>query len=335
MRRIAAISHIPASLADKHSRSEFQVAACPEIQSINQLNSGLSQVRRIRRSDICNNVSKIEDALLSITTNWNIDTLARIDVARWRGGIEEFRCDDVAEEVPVAMEYNGISYAVMLASPSDLDDFALGFSLTEGIILSRSELYDCDVEATTAGIRVAMRIPGVRFAQLKERRRTMAGRTGCGLCGTESLDQAIRPSPIVSSTATIAAVDLQEGMEQMARLQRLQLRTGATHAAAWLDPGSMTQHVREDVGRHNALDKLIGAITEHRDDFSVGTALITSRASYEMVHKAAMMGIGILAAVSAPTALAVRLAKASKITLIGFAREDRYVVYSGPERLIQ
>lgn len=299
------------------------------------MKSDLSQVRSIRGSNICNNISKIVDSLLSITINRNINTLARIDVSRWRGGVEEFRCDDVAEEVPVAMEYNGISYAVMLASPSDLDDFALGFSLTEGIVLSGSELYDCDVEPTAAGVRLSMRIPGVRFAQLKERRRNMAGRTGCGLCGTESLDQAIRPSPIVSSAATVTAADLQEGMGQMARLQRLQLRTGATHAAAWLDPDSTMQHVREDVGRHNALDKLIGAVAGHRGDFSVGTALITSRASYEMVHKAAMMGIGILAAVSAPTALAVRLAKASKITLIGFAREDRYVVYSCPERLIQ
>lgn len=272
--------------------------------------------------------------MLSTLTDESYDVLARVAVARWRNGVAEHYCDDIAEEVPVALEYNGISYAVMLASPCHLADFALGFSLSEGILASSAELYDCEVDATSSGIRLTMDIASSRFAEIKQRRRNMAGRTGCGLCGTESLDQAIRVSPPVTSTATLTAVQLQEGFAQMARLQTLQMRTGATHAAAWLNADHCVEAVREDVGRHNALDKLIGAMARQRTLFATGTALITSRASYEMVHKAAMLGIGILAAVSAPTALAVRLAHTSGITLIGFVRADQYVVYTHAHRLL-
>lgn len=262
-------------------------------------------------------------------------TLAPVAVAKWSGNSERIYIDDVAEEVPVALEYNGISYAVMLASPADLEDFALGFSLSEGIIQSTGELYDCEVVPGPDGIRVAIQIASSRFFALKDRRRNMTGRTGCGLCGAESLQHAVRTPSKVVSNASFSAADLQAAFQQMERMQSLQHRTGATHAAAWLDPQRGIKGVREDVGRHNALDKLIGAMLRERVDFSSGAVLVTSRASYEMVQKAATLGIGILAAVSAPTALAVRLAEATGMTLAGFVRRQERVVYTHPERLTQ
>jgi FdhD protein len=252
--------------------------------------------------------------------------------------------DDLAEEVPVALEYNGISHAVMLASPSDLTDFALGFSLSEGVIDNAQQLYDCDVvhgdcAATLAqgvqGIRVVMRIAAGRFAGLKHKRRQLAGRTGCGLCGVESL-ASLSPVPQpVHSTLCITPTRLHQAFMQLAQQQVLQQRTGATHAAGWLGADGALTLVREDVGRHNALDKLIGALAAAGADFASGAALITSRASYEMVQKAAVMGIGVLAAVSAPTALAHRLAEQTGVTLLGFVRQGNCVVYAHPHRLRQ
>ena len=261
-------------------------------------------------------------------------TLAQVEVVKW-GGAGGQRCiDNVAEEVPVALEYNGISHAVMLASPADLEDFALGFSLTEGIVECRDEIYECETTPGEDGIRVALRISAARFAALKEKRRNLTGRTGCGLCGTESLQHAIRtPSPVMSG-AVFSAQTLHEALIDMQRKQDLQLRTGATHAAAWVGPDGGIHALREDVGRHNALDKLIGCMAAQDIDFGAGAALVTSRASYEMVQKAALAGIGIMVAVSAPTALAVRLAEECGLTLIGFMREQGHVVYTHPDRLI-
>lgn len=261
--------------------------------------------------------------------------LERIPVERWTAqGCTP--CEDaVAEEVPVALEYNGISHAVMLASPADLEDFALGFSLSEGILKSRSELYDCDIVECCDGWQVQMTIAGERFHALKDRRRNLTGRTGCGLCGAETLAQAIRRPAPARGHAVFSSESLHAGMRAMASRQRLQQDTGATHAAAWMDAGGEICLVREDVGRHNALDKLIGAMAAARMDFAGGAALITSRASYEMVQKAATMGVGLLAAISAPTGLAVRLAEQSNVTLVGFVRERSHVVYSGSQRLAQ
>ena len=261
--------------------------------------------------------------------------LATVAVHRWNGASGHIQFDDVAEEVPVALEYNGIAHAVMLASPTDLEDFALGFSLSEGIIADRSELYDCDVMPGPDGIRVALLIAAARLAALKDRRRNLTGRTGCGLCGTESLQHAVRIPPMVSSSACFSAAELEAAFRQMESMQRLQHRTGATHAAAWLGPGAAIEHVREDVGRHNALDKLLGALASRRADFSRGAVLVTSRASYEMVQKAATLGIGMLAAVSAPTALAVRLAETAGISLAGFVRRQGHVVYAHGHRITQ
>jgi FdhD protein len=259
-----------------------------------------------------------------------------VEVEQWRNGAVGKSRDVVAEEVPVALEYNGISHAVMMASPADLEDFALGFSLTEGILQDRSELFDCEIVTAADGIQVQMQIATERFVALKEKRRNLTGRTGCGLCGAETLQQAVRkPAPVVSN-ARFSAAGIYAAMAQMQQQQHLQKVTGATHAAAWLQADGEIALVREDVGRHNALDKLIGALAQEnpRRDFSSGAVLITSRASYEMVQKAASMGCGFIVAVSAPTALAIRLAEQANVTLLGFVREPGHVVYANPQRLL-
>ncbi len=259
--------------------------------------------------------------------------LARVVVQKWRGGMGGMQPDMVAEEVPVALEYNGISHAVMLASPTDLEDFALGFSLSEGILAHPSELFDCEVSNVENGIRVQMRIASGRFVLLKERRRNLTGRTGCGLCGAETLQQAIRHPARGASHAMFSAASIYAGLDAMQLRQSLQRHTGATHAAAWLAADGQITVVREDVGRHNALDKLIGALAKERIDFSSGAVLITSRASYEMVQKVATLGIGFLAAVSAPTGLAIRLAEETNVTLLGFVRQKSHVAYAHRGRL--
>lgn len=243
------------------------------------------------------------------------------------------RMDTVPEEVPVALSYNGISHAVMLASPADLEDFALGFSLSEGILVAPSELYELELEAGEKGVVVRMRIAEERFFALKSRRRALAGRTGCGLCGVESLDQVARPLAPLPSGAPIAAAVLGRALAGLQQRQPLRDRTGGVHAAGWADAAGEVHLVREDVGRHNALDKLIGALLGARLDPCSGFALVTSRASFEMVQKAASVGIPLLAAVSAPTGYAIRVAEQLGLTLAGFVRADRYTLYSHPERI--
>lgn len=260
-------------------------------------------------------------------------TAARVDVEKWRDGCHEIVSDVVAEEVPVALEYNGISHAVMMATPADLEDFALGFSLTEGILVQPGELYDCDIVRGAEGIQVQMTVMTERFIALKEKRRNLTGRTGCGLCGAETLAQAVRHPAAVSAGTVFSAEVLHAALHVMQEQQQLQRQTGATHAAAWMDRDGRIRLVREDVGRHNALDKLIGALAEDKQDFSSGAVIITSRASYEMVQKAATVGIGFIAAISAPTALAIRLAKETGVTLVGFVRSQGHVIYAGPGRL--
>ena len=261
------------------------------------------------------------------------ETLAEVSVLRCRDGERAVSADVLAVEVPVALEYNGISHVVMLASPNDLEDFALGFSLTEGIIAQPSELYEAEVEQRDDGLLVHLQIASERFVALKERRRNMTGRTGCGLCGTEALDQVRRVVTPVTHRQHFADHQLLAGMRAMQALQPLQQQSGATHAAAWIDAQGQVTLVREDVGRHNALDKLIGALVTRQTDLSTGALLITSRASYEMVQKAAIMNIGLVAAISAPTSIAVNLAESAGVTLIGFMRDHSYVIYTHPERL--
>jgi FdhD protein len=240
--------------------------------------------------------------------------------------------DTVAEEIPVAFEFNGISHTVMLATPSDLEDFALGFSLTEGIVERRSEIFDIEIEEANEGITLRLEIAGGSFARLKERRRSMAGRTGCGLCGAESLKQVMRDLPRVTSGKHFQFSALYEGMRLLPAQQTLQQTTGAVHAACHVDAEGHISHVREDVGRHNALDKTLGALAGI-DAGSEGALLITSRASFEMVQKTASLGYGILAAVSAPTAAAVRLADKLNVTLVGFLRGSSCAIYTHAQRL--
>ena len=234
------------------------------------------------------------------------------------------RQDVVIEEVPVALVYNGISHAVMMASPADLSDFALGFSLTEGIIQSRDEWFSAEVQPAQGGIEVHCHVHGEALHRLKARRRQLAGRTGCGLCGVESLEEAIRPlSPVNSyEVRDDAIVNVVAAMD---RSQPIAAATGAAHVAAWCAADGTPLLVREDVGRHVALDKLIGAWDRSFDE---GFVFVSSRASYEMVHKAAAVGVGALVAASAPTSLAIDWAKKTGLNLIGFARDQRHVRYT-------
>lgn len=259
-----------------------------------------------------------------------MNALAEFAVTRPRGLSAP---DTVAEEVPVAFEYNGISHTVMLATPADLEDFALGFSLTEGIVGQRSEVYDIEVEESAAGITLKIEIAAESFHRLKERRRSLAGRTGCGLCGAESLNQVMRDLPPVAAGPGFPLAALCEGMRRLPDWQTLQQSTGAVHAACRIDATGAIDHVREDVGRHNALDKTLGSLARAgiRPD---GALVVTSRASFEMVQKAAALGYGILAAVSAPTAAAIRLADKLDLTLVGFLRGNDCAIYSHPGRLI-
>lgn len=257
------------------------------------------------------------------------------NVLRIQSGRQVIADDEVIEEVPVAMVYNGISHAVMLASPMDLEDFALGFSLGESIVAHSRELYDLEVRHTCDGISIEMEIAPARFMALKERRRSLAGRTGCGLCGVDSLSNVSRipHGRLAPPHWKLSADAVAEGLRQLPHWQTLRQQTGSAHGAAWVDLQGNVLCLREDVGRHNALDKLIGALSARKQIRPDGFALITSRASYEMVQKAATAGISTLVAVSAPTALAIRQAEAAGILLIGFARSRQLVAYSCTERL--
>jgi len=239
----------------------------------------------------------------------------------------------LAEEVPVALVFNGISHAVMMATPLHLDDFALGFALTEGLIDQAAQLYGAEVIEQALGVEVHLEVAAQCEARLKERKRSMAGRTGCGLCGTDSLAQV----KLSLSKAPEVHVDIQAMQRAHAGLRALQplkLQTGATHAAAWSDMNGVIQTVREDVGRHNALDKLIGAMSKAGVDATQGFVCITSRASFEMVQKTIQSGAGALTAVSAPTRLAVEIALSHKLLLAGQVRGDSFTAYSYPERFL-
>jgi FdhD protein len=255
-------------------------------------------------------------------------------VARYRDGHIERAPVRIAAEVPIALEYNGISHAVMLATPADFDDFALGFSLSEGLIDRPSEIYDIEVQPSPAGITLAIDVASAAFSRLKAWRRTLAGRTGCGICGTESLDQVLRPVPDLSASGPrIGPEALGRANAMLPPLQPLQRETGAAHAAAWCAPTGDVVLVREDVGRHNALDKLIGALARTRFDPAGGFVLITSRASVEIVQKSARVGIALVAAVSAPTSLAIRVAADCGQTLVGFARGAEFSLYTHEHRI--
>ena len=249
------------------------------------------------------------------------------------GGDE--RHDLVIAETPVALVYNGVSHAVMLATPCDLEDFALGFSLSEGILSSTDELFGLETERLCGGIEVDMHIAGERFFALKERRRNLAGRTGCGLCGVDSLSALRTELPDAPPGVAVPLEAIEMALASLPAAQRLFRDTGGAHGAAWVAADGTLGAVREDVGRHNALDKLLGALARPGSvSMAAGFVLVTSRASYEMVAKVATCGGSMLVAVSAPTTLAVQLAERCGLTLVGFARPGRAVVYSHPWRIL-
>jgi FdhD protein len=221
----------------------------------------------------------------------------------------------------------------MLATPLDLEDFAFGFSLSEGLLQSAAELYGIEESHSELGITLHLRVAGAAFARLKDRRRSMSGRTGCGLCGTESLAQVMRTLPPLPVGAMFERQAISRAMAQFRALQTLQQVTGAVHAAAWCSVNGDVEWLREDVGRHNALDKLIGALVRAGVDAASGFIAVTSRASFEMVQKTVSARVPLLAAVSAPTSLAVRSAATAGLTLVGFARQQDLVVYAHPDRL--
>lgn len=239
----------------------------------------------------------------------------------------------IPEETAVALVYDGGTEAVMMATPADLEDFAVGFSLNEGIVGDASDIRELEIADQAEGIELRLWLAGDRAQALAGRRRTRAGPTGCGLCGVDSLAEALRPLPTIESPVTIPAADLIAAMRQLADLQALNRETRAVHAAALFVPGEGVAAVREDVGRHNALDKLAGALAREGRSAAGGAILMTSRISVELVQKAAMMGAPILAAVSAPTALALRTAEGARITLAGIVRDDGLEVFTWPGRI--
>ena len=262
--------------------------------------------------------------------------LQRLPVVRGRAGTRADAMDAVLEEVPVALVYNGVSHAVMMATPIDLEDFALGFSLSEGILAHPRECRGIDVEPGPDGISVHLDVATPAFLALKDRRRTLAGRTGCGLCGVDSLQAARRPvrrvlPPLLSAEAirrALAAIGAEQPLAHV---------TGAAHAAAWCGLDGCLRIVREDVGRHNALDKTIGAMATGGaapgDATGDGFMLLTSRVSLEMVQKAMTVGVAAVVGISAPTLAAVELAREAGMLLVAFARGDGFVCYAQPQQL--
>ena len=249
-----------------------------------------------------------------------------------RDALTESRNDWLADEVPVALVYNGISHVVMMSTPKDLEAFALGFSLSEGIIAAPEEIYGMDVVPGCNGIEVQVELSSRRFMALKAQRRSMAGRTGCGVCGVEQLNEIGKPIQPLPFSQTFNLSLLDTALRQLKEYQPVGQLTGCTHAAAWIDETGQLAGGCEDVGRHVALDKLLGY--RSRRGWTQGAALVSSRASYEMVQKSAMCGVEILFAVSAATRLAVDVAERSNLTLVGFSKPGRATIYTHPQRLI-
>jgi FdhD protein len=253
---------------------------------------------------------------------------------RWeRGAVPVVRVETVAAECPVALVYNGVSYAVMMATPADLEDFATGFSLTEGIVSRADEIGEMACEDVALGLEIRMTIPDDRAGRLRDRQRSVEGRTGCGLCGIMSLEQALRPLPVLQAAPAIDAEAITKTLAALPALQLANQASGAAHAAAFATTDGRIRLVREDVGRHNAFDKLIGGMARGQIDPAAGFVVLTSRFSAELVQKAAIAGIGIVAAVSAPTTLAIELAQGAGITLIAFARGHGFSIYTHPQRI--
>lgn len=251
----------------------------------------------------------------------------------WRHGNVSPAQRAIPEETAVAFSYNRFAYAVMMASPSDLEDFAVGFSVAEGVVTSAEEVEDIEIVQADNGIELRMWLNDTRIEAFTKRRRYVAGPTGCGLCGLESLTQAMRPPSRITSNFQLRATDLAAAIASLTSGQALNRKTHAVHAAAFWQPGRGIVALREDVGRHNALDKLIGALARSGTAAADGAILLTSRVSVEMVQKASVLGAPVIAAISAPTALALRVAEEAGITLVAVARDDGFDVFTRGDRI--
>jgi FdhD protein len=262
-----------------------------------------------------------------------LDPTCRVERMAWRAGGLAGGDRTIPEETAVAFTYNGSSYAVMMATPQDLEDFALGFSLTEGIIKSPGEIEALEIVEEPIGIELRMRLKEPHATAFRERRRFLAGPTGCGLCGIETLSEAMRTPSAVADGSSFTPKEIMAALDAVYALQAINQMTHAVHGAAFYRSGEGLLALREDVGRHNALDKLAGTLTRRGIPGQSGLGIVTSRLSVELVQKAAAIGIPLLVAVSAPTALAVRTAEASGITLVAVARNDGFEIFTNPQRI--
>ncbi len=258
----------------------------------------------------------------------------RFERSRWTAAGVEAGSRELPEEIPVALVHDAATTAVMMATPADLEDFGIGFSLTERLIASPDDLTGLEVVPGDLGIEVRMWLKQPASAALAGRRRSIAGPTGCGLCGIDSLAEAARAPPRVGEGVTVAPATILAALAALGPGQRLGAATRAAHAAAWWTPAAGLVALREDVGRHNTLDKLAGALARAGTVAEDGLLLLTSRVSVEMVQKAAVIGAQVLVAVSAPTALAVHTAEACGMTLVAVARDDGFEVFTGEERIV-
>ena len=256
-----------------------------------------------------------------------------VDRQVWRDGLISEGSRAIPEETAIALTYNGGTYAVMMATPQDLRDFAIGFSLSEGVVVSAADIESFEIMELDDGIELRMWLAQSRADRLSERRRHIAGPTGCGLCGIDSITEAVRPAAIVAPGQSFSSQDIMTAMQSLPPLQTLNIETRAVHAAAFWTPPRGIVALREDVGRHNALDKLAGAVAQDNMSAGEGMVLLTSRVSVEMVQKTAAMGAPMMVAVSAPTALAVSMADKAGITLAAIARADGFEVFTHPDRI--
>ncbi|MFD1701925.1 formate dehydrogenase accessory sulfurtransferase FdhD [Methylopila henanensis] len=262
-------------------------------------------------------------------------SVLRLPRAVWReGAFVETADRAVPAETPVALVYDGGTQAVMMASPADAEDFAVGFSLTEGIVGSVSEIESLEVVDQGIGLEARMWLAKNPARDLGARRRALAGPTGCGLCGVDSLAQAVKPARVVASDTVFTAAEVHEALEALSRAQTLNFATRAAHGAAFWSPAEGLVAVREDVGRHNALDKLAGHLARTDRDVATGFIVLSSRVSVEMIQKSAVIGAGLVVAVSAPTALGVRMAEEAGVTLAAIARGDGFEVFTHPHRIV-
>ncbi|MDB5564382.1 MAG: formate dehydrogenase family accessory protein FdhD [Tardiphaga sp.] len=261
------------------------------------------------------------------------DPVRSVSRTIWRHGGASEGLRAVPEETALAITYNGGTYAVMMGSPDNLHDFAIGFSLSEGVVKSAAEIQSFEAVEFDDGIELRMWLATDTAEGISARRRQIAGPTGCGLCGIDSIAEAIKPAAIVGPGRVFAPEQIMAAMQDIPSLQKINIETRAVHAAAFWTPARGIVALREDVGRHNALDKLAGALAQDQVDASEGMVLLTSRVSVEMVQKTAAIGASVMVSVSAPTALAIRMAEAANITLVAVARADGFEIFTHSHRV--